>query len=598
MEEKKNEIAKCPWKKSHIIMFVILLAISGLFLNSFYWPEGEFLKRRSMISIATAICVMLVMFFSVKIKIFNNIESWINDKLEGGIQWIKSNYKKGILLSIGVLFAIGFSASIVFVFSRFILQNSFNWRLFYSLVACICVVLAVWLMWKVATNKPECVFVVFALIMGIYSIAITPTRVGVSWDDEIHYARTLEVSNFLNGIMYEADVKNIEEYATNIYSFNGYDAESNAAYDLELNMSYDQKDYRIHEFDNYGVWTISYIPAAIGIVFGRGLGLPYTCVFDMGRFFNLIMYILLFYLAIRKAKYGKVLLTAIGLIPTMIFMAANYSYDAWVVGFTVLGFSYFFAVLQEEKQLENKDIGIIIGTILLGCIPKAIYFPILFPLLFMPKHKFKNSKQRKVYYATIVGAGLLLVSSFLLPMLIGGAGTGDARGGDGVNGVNATEQIKFILNNPFAYAKILLEFELKYIGIANSGPMLQKLAYVGDGYFYTIVSFIILLLAFIDREQEEKNFLVIKGACLIGNIVAIVLSTTALYIDFTSVGLDTVSGMQARYLLPTVYPALNAIGFGKISHKINKNALVCVPVAIIAFTFIFNMMFYCALKYY
>ena len=64
----------------------------------------------------------------------------------------------------------------------------------------------------------------------------------------------------------------------------------------------------------------------------------------------------------------------------------------------------------------------------------------------MPKRKFEDAKQRKIFYAMVIGASLFLMATFVMPMIIGGPGTGDARGGADVN---ATEQVKFILNNPF-----------------------------------------------------------------------------------------------------------------------------------------------------
>lgn len=55
---------------------------------------------------------------------------------------------------------------------------------------------------------------------------------------------------------------------------------------------------------------------------------------------------------------------------------------------------------------------------LLGIAPKAIYFVIMFVLLFMPVDKFKDKKQRRIYYSIIVGVAIFLMMTFLLPMLI------------------------------------------------------------------------------------------------------------------------------------------------------------------------------------
>ncbi len=165
-----------------------------------------------------------------------------------------------------------------------------------------------------------------------------------------------------------------------------------------LKKLYKEKLVDAHQFSYYDVWSVAYVLSAIGILLGRGIGLSYAGVFNLGRFCNLLMYTILIALAIKRVQYGKVLISTIGLIPTTIFMASCYSYDPWVIGFTILGFSYFFAELQNDEFLEIKNMIIMIGTLTLGCVPKAIYFP----LLFLPKKKIKDSKQRKWYYTLVI----------------------------------------------------------------------------------------------------------------------------------------------------------------------------------------------------
>lgn len=585
------------WENKKVIYSITLISmliLTIIFLNSFYWPYEELSKRKMLVAAIAVIFVAVIPVVVVKNIFLCECISRMIKNVEQAIEWLKVNKKKVLLYGGVILLGSVLAFTATRFLSKYILHKVFNMHLFYTIIVFGVLGLIVKIMWKSIANHPEKLYVVIALTVGIYAIAVTPARVGVSWDDEIHYARALEISNFLNGIMYDADEKNIADYATNIYGRTGYDRYSDYEYRQILEKSYDNKEWNAHEFNYYNVWSISYIPSALGIILARGLGLSYAGVFNMGRFFNLLMYICLIYCAMKKAKYGKVLIAAIGLIPTMIFMATSYSYDPWVVGFTILGFSYYFSELQEEGPIQTKNLLIIVGSIVLGCIPKAIYFPILFPLLFMPKRKFKNSKQRALYYLFIVAGGLLLVASFLLPMLISGPGTGDVRGG---SAVNSTQQILFILKNPLAYLKILTEFELGYISIQNVGGMVQKFAYVGDGYFGGTICVILTALACFDRGEQEKNHYIIRGASLFGNMVAIVLATTALYISFTAVSSDTVAGMQGRYMLPTFYPALYALGITGVKHKINKTLFVCVPMLMIVFTFILNMFKLCVLYY-
>lgn len=579
--------------KKYLFVFSVVFVAGIVFLKSFYWPVmGE--KRKLAICGLTAFFVFLIPVLSIRISRFNVLLERMGQNFELVIDKLKERKRKYTLILSMFLASIGLAYILSNLVSRFIFRTVFNVRLFYTIVTVFVLVLCIWFLWKSASKKTETIFIVVALIIGLFCVGVIPDRVGVSWDDEIHYRRTLEVSNFLNGIMYKADEKNINDYATNIYQKVGYDQNSNYSYTEELNKLYEVRECNIHEFSEYGSWTIAYLPGAIGIILGRGLGLSYAGVFNLGRISNLIMYVLLIYFAVKRLKYGKVLVAAIGLLPTTIFMAVNYSYDPWVTGFIILGFSYFFAELQDDKPLENKNIFIMVGAIVMGCLPKAIYFPLFLPLFFLPQKKFKTLKQRRCFYFVIIGMVLFLVATFMMPMIISGPGMGDARGGADVN---STEQVIFVLQNPLRYLRILLNFLRDYLSLGNISFMLQKFAYVGDGYYYGIVYLILTFVAILDRGENERNNVWIKYSGFVGALAAVILSATAMYISFTPVASDTVGGMQGRYIIPIMFPVLYLIGMGTTTHKIDKNAFVCVPLALIALTFVYNMYEFCVLVY-
>lgn len=584
-------------KSKRTVYFIILLTMMimmAIFLNSFYWPYEEVSKRKLLVWIIAGFGVIVFPLLCVKINFLYQYVQNIICRVETLMQKIKQNSKVILLLLLGIAFSIGIAYVAAEVMCQYVMHSPYNSKLFELFVGLFSITVLICFLGRNAHKQQAIIFLIISLIMGGTSLSVMPNRVGISWDDEIHYKRTLEISNLLNGIMYVADERNIIEYADNIYGRQGYDRESATQYEQELETSYEFKEWNSHKFREYGIWSLSYIPAAIGIMLARGLGFSYIGVFNMGRMFNLLAYALLIYFAIKRLKYGKVLIATIGLIPTSLFMAASYSYDWWVTGFTILGFSYFFAELQDEETLKIKNVLIIIGSVLLGCLPKAIYFPILFPLLFMPKKKFKNVKQRQMFYFLVIGAGVLLVASFMLPMLFNGTGTGDARGGAEVN---ATEQIRYILQNPVEFIKMLFNFLKYYVSPQSTGPMLQRLAYMGEGEFYGIVSVILVVVAFLDRGDMCEVHPVVRIAGITGCAVALVLSTTALYVSFTAVGADTVAGMQGRYMIPFIFPTLYCMGVGGVQHKINKNAFVCVPMIIISLTFFYNMWRSCVLPY-
>ena len=69
--------------------------------------------------------------------------------------------------------------------------------------------------------------------------------------------------------------------------------------------------------------------------------------------------------------------------------------------------------------------------------------------------------------------------------------------------------------------------------------------------------------------KTTKNRIVVWGI----SFVVICLFSTALYVSFTAVGLDTIAGVQMRYIMPIVFPALAMMGSGNIKCMLNKGRL-------------------------
>jgi uncharacterized membrane protein len=50
-------------------------------------------------------------------------------------------------------------------------------------------------------------------------------------------------------------------------------------------------------------------------------------------------------------------------------------------------------------------------------------------------------------------------------------------------------------------------------------------------------------------------------------------AATALYISFTPVGHNTILGCQWRYIIPTLFPFLYAVGSPRVRHTIDKRVI-------------------------
>lgn len=404
-------------------------------------------------------------------------------------------------------------------------------------------------------------YFMICMVMGTVTILSVPATVGSSADDEIHYIRVENLSWGAKNVVSAAASNSVSVYAETIRSGAVYEHEARQEWEYYINQV-DRKlpiigviPANVPLGNDLGITSVAYIPGAVGLIIGRAIGLSYSSTFRLGKWMNLLCYAILFSCAIKITRgKGKILMAVIGMIPTSFFMACSYSYDWWVTSFIVFGYALFIRGVNEDRPISMKQQILIMFVMVIGILPKAIYFPLILPMLFVRKEKLQDSKKQRMF---ILAAILFLVGTFMLPILIGGAGTGDARGG---SDVNSTEQIKYIIGNPVHYMKTLLNFLKSYLSPDNANWYLTFLLYYGQAQYFTICLIIIAVVASVDnsvgRKEIEYNLprhkLIMAGT----SFATISLVATSLYISFTAVGSDTIAGCQPRYILPVVFPFL------------------------------------------
>lgn len=321
----------------------------------------------------------------------------------------------------------------------------------------------------------------------------------------------------------------------------------------------------------YDSISLAHVPAGVGIALGRLFRLSFYKIFMLGELMNLLVYSILCAIAINKLKSGKFILASIALFPTNIFMACCYNYDYWVLGFSFVGIAYFISAYQTlDEKITVKDELIMCFAIMIACIPKQIYLPMLILPFLLPKKKMVN---RVKYYLTAMLPFVALAGLLLIRTLSEVNTTGDIRGGSGVNPV---EQLHFILGNIPTYTKILMDFlkdtfSLGYIehAITNYGNL---------GYYVAganLVIIMVIMVAMLDKKPCDAavgNWLT-RGFAILFMFGEAALISTAFYMAFSAVGADSINGVQARYLTPMMYPLVAVMGSGRVDVKFNRNYL-------------------------
>lgn len=436
-------------------------------------------------------------------------------------------------------------------------------------------------------------YFIVIMVIGTVNVLGAPPAVGISFDDEIHYGRTAYLSWGATGNISYQDNATRNVYVENIRGREVYGKEGRNEWINNINGTGSKTLIHVNDYTNDLIY-IAYIPGAIILKAARGLGLNFIQAFILGKWINLLIYSILFSCSIKILKNkGKIIVAMIGLIPTGLFMATSYSYDWWIIAFIVLGFSMFAGEIQMGRKISTKKMLLIVACMVIGMLPKAIYFPLMLPLLMQRKDKYEKSKICRV----IVLCGMAaLVAKFVFPILFGGIGSGDIRGGTDVNSV---KQVKFILTNPFKYAKILVEFLLGYISLDAAEGYLTYMAYYGQSKFFGMCIVVLAAVAILDnrvKSGERTKFFKTITAASIG--ITIVLVATALYVSFTAVGAETIAGCQPRYLIPALFPALYFLCDLDInvSEKIKTNAFI-LGTCIMSYIFLYGVYDLCIAYY-
>lgn len=407
----------------------------------------------------------------------------------------------------------------------------------------------------------ETLFLLIALTTGTIFCFGMPQTTNVSWDDQIHYQNVTTLSYLTTCDYSEAEYDlmtlqypvtfDMDEQSDNLAKLNS-DSQSHG-------LTY-EKDY-VFLYPN-----IAYFPAAAVLGICRTLHVPISVVFPLGRLVNLILYSVICFYALKRLKWGKMILGVIALFPTNIFLASNYSYDYWVTSFTFLAFAYLLAELQTpNEKITRKNLCILLGAFLLGFAPKAVYFPLVLLCLLIPAEKFENPAAYKRFRSIVLALCLLIIVSFVIPFLFGGTGGDDTRGGSDVNSMG---QVKYVLTHPFSYAKTLLVFLFgDFLTFNTSTEYTNFLAYLGTNSQGTLSMMLLTGAVLLDHRNEDAKILTLRNrvSVYVLSFISIVLVATALYVSFTGVGADTIMGCSPRYLIPVIFPIAYTFGSSRIS---------------------------------
>ena len=443
---------------------------------------------------------------------------------------------------------------------------------------------------KYFKNHIEFLFATLALTSGLIILFNNPIAINKSWDDEIHITNAYSVfHNNYSGSIYILSGEN-NNFMNN--SYDSYDTdEEKLAFAQFLNTINNDSHVKIKNTVNYN--KVSYLPQSIIFLLSEKIGISFSTTQFLCIMVSLLSYVIVVFFAIRKTPIAKYLMLVIGLIPTTIFMSASFSYDPPVTSLILLGLSYFlYEKSNTNEKLSTKNALIIILSFIIATCTKAIYIPLLLILLLLPKEKFYNSKCMTIFKTMIIIITILMMSTFVLPVLSNSMEP-DYRGGD----TNVSQQLKIATSSPVSTTKVFYENSFKqFFTKLFSKSAILNFAYMksDEAYNSYYLLLILLFLSVVLINYEKKEILAKKEKIFILLLVLFIIFEIwiSLYLTFTPVGNDIIKGVQDRYFIPLLFPLLvlfsnDSIKIDMESRKIYNIYSICLTTISILYLLVF-----------
>ena len=407
---------------------------------------------------------------------------------------------------------------------------------------------------RIKSLNPQYVFIVLGLIYGIaFLVLIPPFQVP---DEYEHFYKSWDLSNgnlVPEKIGNKAGVsvpESVKIMTDNTYQKWKYYILNNQSMDMGYLLTLPLKSSTnvFVDISKYAVVTYSplpYLASALSITLGKLFDLSPLILLYLGRFGNLLLWLLIIFLAIRITPVFKWGFLAIALMPMTLFQAASLSADGTAISLSFLTIAIFLKLALDDniKKITPKHILIIISIGLLLGLAKMPYIMLILLFFLIPSKKFKSrTKMFQIFGLTFLLAVLIIafwnfmVNGLYMPL---------------DPGISIKDQLLYILHYPIDFIQTMLNTSSQYAGELPF-IVVGNWAYANSpipNLIYYMYFFIILLVAAFDKGSFKislKQRYIILGLFLLIAGTIFVLE----YLTWTYTGAQVIHGIQGRYLIP------------------------------------------------
>lgn len=284
-----------------------------------------------------------------------------------------------------------------------------------------------------------------------------------------------------------------------------------------------------------------YFPQAAGIAVARWLGQPVVVRFYLGRLFNLLVWLILAWLAIRISPGFNRTLMLIALTPTSLFQASSLSADALTNGIALLLTATILKAAYDEKTGNKNVVAAFILSVLISVSKSYFGLLLLFLLIVISRDK-KRRHYWKIFavLVAITAAVMLLWANWMKDYSLFN------------NGVSPRKQLALMIDHPVAYLGILYKTVAllgRYYFESFSGR-LGHFSVMLPGWLSLFHVVVLGVVAVTDVPGKIMIGARGKMVILLSLVVSILWLFSSQYLSWTPVGARMIDGVQGRYFIP------------------------------------------------
>jgi uncharacterized membrane protein len=461
---------------------------------------------------------------------------------------------------------------------------------------------------KWRTIEPQKAFLILGIFFGVgFLLLVPPFQIN---DEPAHYYKAYVVSQgqllpektggLAGFCVPESLEKTVATYYPMVYKHEVKQNSSSYASTLNLRLNPDNRIYVEKEMYTLVYPPLPYIASGLIMAVASLLGASPLILMYLGRIINLLVWVLMVYLAIKITPVHKWVFLLLALMPMTLFEAASLSADSFNLGLSFLTIAFFFKLAFEEEKtrVENKDLLVLLALLAMLSLSKIGYALLLIMFFLIPSYKFVNKKRMISQFFLVLTLPVVFIAgiwNYLFKDLYIAMPPAWAT-------ASIPGQIAFISSNPLNFLQIITHtliekqgFLVSFVGIFGWNELSLPNLIVA---LYLIA---LIVVAVADNKSLIKINPKQKLLAFITYFAMFFLVIIYEYVTFTPVGLDIIYGVQGRYFIPVApllfllfYPNRDHISLlgRKINLKLRKNSnLLIILFSIIILCISFFMIF-------